>query len=319
MFYIDDLLWYVFAYVAGWIGIIGCLTYAIMQLLQQACKPQDLKAKYKADWALVTGASSGIGKAIAIRLAEQKINVVLVALDDPALSNTTAELRKKFPALTFRPVGVNLGKAGEYMGPIVEATKDIEVNLVFNNAGYILPGLFAETDLEKLKMNFECNATCAISITHHFLRLMQSRKSKGLITFTSSAAAYLLGPTATMYSCSKAFLTNFAITLAAEVKDIGIDVVVVHPSPINSSFYEKTAAALSSLRQAQKGAAEPDVIAVALFSAAGRIVVWEQGVMCAIFRILNKILDFAFFTEVASRFAYLSGDHQKLRKASKVA
>ena len=317
MFYIDDFLWAIFCWVAGIIGITGCLTYAIMQIVQLICPVQNLKEKYKAEWALVTGASSGIGKAITVRLAKQGINVVLVALGDSTLDATVTELRKSFPGVTFRPCGVNLGaKDQSYMGPIKEATSNINVSLVFNNAGYIVPGLFADTDIEKIQSNFECNAACAIYITHHFLRQMQDKKIKGLVTFTSSAASYLLGPTATMYSSSKAFLTNFAVTISAELRDVGIDVVVVHPSPIASNFYDKTAALLSTLQQARKAAASPDVIAEALFKAPGRIVVWDQGLMCAGFRIANKVMDFAFFSEVASRFARFQGDHKKLRKAA---
>eukprot|EP00757_Euglenozoa_sp_SAG-D1_P014142 gene14142-4150_t len=65
---------------------------------------QDLKKKYNAKWAVVTGASSGIGAAISEKLAGQGVNVVLVALDDQLLKDTTAKLQKEFPNVDFRPV-----------------------------------------------------------------------------------------------------------------------------------------------------------------------------------------------------------------------
>jgi short-subunit dehydrogenase len=319
MFYIDDLLWTITVYISGWIGLISVVTFALMFALQQLFKrlPQNLKHKYNAEWALVTGASSGIGKSLVHKLAQQGINVVLVALDDSLLSTTFSELQNKYPNLTFKKVGVNLGQEGKYMDPIVEATKDLDVALVFNNAGYICTGFFADTDFDKVRANFECNAVCALGITHHFVRKMMDRKRRGLVTFTSSAGAYLPGPTATLYSSSKAFLTNFAVTLAAEVKDVGIDVVVIHPSPVTTNFYKVNGPQLASLQSAQKAGISPDVIADEIFSSAGRLTVWDQGTVCHIFRAVNKILDWQFFAEVVTRFAFLNADHGVLASQSR--
>lgn len=320
MFIIDDLIWTVISYVGSLIGIVSVVTYLIMIAIQQLAVriPQDLRKKYNAQWAVVTGASSGIGKALTEKLAGQGINVVLVALDDGLLKSTFEELQKKFPNRQFRKVGVNLGAQGAYMGPIVEATDDIQVNLVFNNAGYICPGFFAETEFDRLRANFECNAGCTLGITHHFVRKMLQRQERGLVTFTSSAGCYLPGPTATLYSSTKAFVTNFAVTLAAEVKDAGIDVVVIHPSPVASNFYKTQGPQLDSLKQAQKAGVGPMVIADEIFASAGRITVWDQGFVCVLFRTVNKILDWQFFAELVTRFGRLNGDHQKLVKESKL-
>lgn len=98
--------------------------------------PINLKQKYNAEWALVTGASSGIGKAIVEKLCEQNTNVVLVALDNDLLHNTFDEVSAKYPKLKFIKVGCDLSQ-GDYMTPIIDATKDIDVQLVFNNAGCV--------------------------------------------------------------------------------------------------------------------------------------------------------------------------------------
>ena len=75
------------------------------------------------------------------KLAKQKINVVIAALDDDVLNKTFKEVQARFPDVEFRKVGVNLGgpEAG-YMPAIISATKDIHVQLVFNNAGFITTG-----------------------------------------------------------------------------------------------------------------------------------------------------------------------------------
>jgi short-subunit dehydrogenase len=321
MFVIDDLLWSLLVWVSAWIGLISMSTFIIFLIAQQLfirLPEQNLKHKYGAKWAIVTGSSSGIGKAIAEKLASQGINVVLAALDDTLLANTFTELQKKFPSVTFRKVGVNLGQDGKYMDSIVEATRDIEVNLVFNNAGYICPGLFADTEYDRLRANFECNAGCTIPITHHFLRLMLSRKQRGLVAFTSSSAGYFAGPTATLYSSTKAFVTNFAVTLAAEIKSDGIDVVAMHPSPVATNFYKTIGPALSSLQTAQKAGIAPSVIADQIFAAAGRLTIWDQGSVSFVFRLVNKILDFGLFSEIVARLAWLNKDQQDLVKASKL-
>lgn len=317
--YFFGVIWGVFSYICGWIGLFSILTYLLahgVQLLAMKI-PQNLRKKYRAEWAVVTGASSGIGKAIAEKLADQGINVVLVALPDALLTQTTAELQAKYQGVQFRTAGVNLGaKNQEYMDKIKEVTSDIDVNLLFNNAGYICTGLFADTDIERLRLNMECNAGCAVPITHHFLRLMIERNSKGLITFTSSASCYLPGPTATMYSPTKAFLTNFGATIAAENRDIGIHVVVMHPSPVQTNFYKNEGPALDSLKTAQKAAASPANIAAQIFAAAGRITIWDQGMVCAGFRIAGKLLDFQILNEVVIRFARFVKDHKDLTKKS---
>jgi len=70
---------------------------------------QNLKKKYNAEWAVVTGSSSGIGKSLAIKLAQQGVNVVLVALQEKLLDDTFAELQAQFKERKFIKVGVNLG------------------------------------------------------------------------------------------------------------------------------------------------------------------------------------------------------------------
>ena len=312
-------LGWIFAYITGFFGVVSFATYAVMLIVQQICMkiPNNLKNKYNAEWALVTGASSGIGKCLTEKLAEQGINVVMAARDDPDLAKSFAELEAKYKNIRFRKVPVDLGDANaSYMKPIVDATEDIDVKLVFCNAGYILPGMIPDCPWDRVRANIECNAISATAITHHFTRKMIEKKMRGLVTFTSSAAGYLPGPTATSYSCTKAFITNYAASIACDLRDVGIDVLVMHPSPVNTNFYRGTQEQMNALASAKKMAVGPMVIADQIFAGAGRITVWDQGTTCAIFRVVNKLLDQAFFWELMSRVGYLAADHPKMARES---
>mmetsp|Transcript_7108 Transcript_7108/g.11201 ORF Transcript_7108/g.11201 Transcript_7108/m.11201 type:complete len:134 (+) Transcript_7108:588-989(+) len=118
------------------------------------------------------------------------------------------------------------------MEVIKKGTDDVLVSLVFNNAGFITTGMFADVEVERHMANYECNATCAVRITHHFLNKLLDSGSKGLIAFTSSPAGLIPNPFAVLYGSTKAFLTEFAVSLAPEVRYAGVDVCVVHPSPV---------------------------------------------------------------------------------------
>lgn len=140
----------------------------------------DLKKKYPgASWALVTGGGSGIGAALCFKLASQGFNVVICSLDDDYLKGTVSQLRETYPKLEFRTVGCIFSPGQDYMEKIIDATKDIDVQLIFNNAGFIVTGFLDQAPLGKLLANVECNATASVSITHHFVRLLVSKKMKG--------------------------------------------------------------------------------------------------------------------------------------------
>ena len=220
---------------------VTLLTYIVPSILANFRGVQDLRKRYKADWALVTGASSGIGKALAEALAEQGLSVVLVALDDQLLQKTYQELRERFPRVEFRSVGVDLTRAdGAYMEPIDAATRDIHVSLLFLNAGFMVTGFFHDVPIGKHMANLQCNAVSCVRIAHHFLPSLYGAKRPGLICFTSSGAATIPSPFTSLYSATKAFVSRFASSLAAEAGPQGIDVMAVHPSPVRSNFLAGT-------------------------------------------------------------------------------
>lgn len=294
--------------------------YLIPQMLCLVMKPQDFRTKYDAKWAVVTGSSSGIGKAIAERLAQQGINVVLVALPGELLDGAYQELSKKYGAVEFRKVGVNLGQqGGDYLNDIIKSTNDIDVNLLFNNAGFMLTGFFDSTDLDKQMLNMECNATSVVRLTHHFVNKMTSKGLRGGIVFTSSAAMCQPTPFTVLYSATKAFVSVFAAGIAGEVKSKGIDVMAVHPSPVNTNFYTGggnpvTIAKLDALDFFKRFVVEPETLPDRIFASLGYVTWLDIGLTAYGFRMMMKLFDYNAFAFLISNFAHTMSDFKRHAK-----
>ena len=221
------------------IPCVWVMLYIFSNLSMLLLGPVNLKKKYDAKWALVTGAATGIGRSLAESMALQGLNVVLVSLPDKHLEKAEAELKAAYPDLEFRAVGAVFDHKTDYMPQIIEATRDIDVQVVWNNAGYIVTGFFDHTTLDAQLANLECNATACVKVTHHFLQKLLSKGQKGTFIFTSSLSGYIPNPFGVIYGATKSFVSQFAGSLAVEVRNRGIDVVCVHPSPVASNFFDK--------------------------------------------------------------------------------
>eukprot|EP00891_Asterochloris_glomerata_P001686 jgi/Astpho2/1686/e_gw1.00032.150.1_t len=300
--------------IGGAVTVVSVLPYVLHLGALRCLKPQDLKKKYGAQWALVTGASSGIGKAIAKQLAAQNLNVVLVALPGQELDGTMVELQKQHHTQQFRKVGVNLGATG-YLKDIAAATSDISVQVVFCNAGYMCTGFFERRPLESHLANLECNSTSAVQITHHLLELMVQKGLKGCFVFTSSAAAAMPSPFTVLYAATKSFLSAFGASLAAEVRHHGIDVLVVHPSPVRSNFYDN-AHKLGILEFFKSQAVSPDLLPSQIFAAVGRTVWVDLGSTAVLFRLAMKIIDYNLLATLSALVATWLPDFQQQMRAN---
>eukprot|EP00429_Kryptoperidinium_foliaceum_P003482 CAMPEP_0176007910 /NCGR_PEP_ID=MMETSP0120_2-20121206/3476_1 /TAXON_ID=160619 /ORGANISM="Kryptoperidinium foliaceum, Strain CCMP 1326" /LENGTH=282 /DNA_ID=CAMNT_0017340685 /DNA_START=37 /DNA_END=881 /DNA_ORIENTATION=+ len=250
--------------------MIWLMGYIIPQLYMAVRPVPDLKKRYKAEWALVTGAGSGIGKAIAFKLAKQGLNVVIVSLDDKYLKETMEQLKEHFPKLQFRSVGVNNFSPGvDYMKEVEAKTKDLEIPIIFSNAGFLVTGFFDQAPLGKLLANVECNATASVNVAHHFISKMVSKKLKGCVVFTSSVAGWIPTPFSGMYGATKAFVSQLACCLHIELKALGIDVCAVHPSPVSSNFYNDLDHKIDILESACKQAVPPEALPDDIFCSIG--------------------------------------------------
>lgn len=301
------------------ITVIGFTTYFLPQLLCAfVWKPQDLKKKYNAKWAFVSGGSQGLGRAISEKLASQGLNVVICALDNDFLKTTTEDLKSKYPNVEFRAVGVNLGQSDhangkDYMEKIIAATSDIDVQIVFNNAGYLVMRGFIKSEITTHLQNLETNSICHMRVTHHFMKLMKEKNLRGCFVFTSSPTGFFPAPSNVLYASSKAFLIHFASCLACEARSYGIDVLVSNMGPMNTAFYSdtKNVPKIGTLDFFHKIQSTPVECADVLLSSVGRITVRDHSGYTVFNRILLRILDLNLLVPIIAFAAPLTGDFKK--------
>jgi short-subunit dehydrogenase len=183
------------------------------------------------------------------------------------------------------------------------------VAIVFNNAGYIVTGFFEQTPLDRQLANLECNSTACVKVTHHFLSLMTAKGLRGCFVFTSSVSGYIPNPFAVMYGATKAFVSQFAASLAIEVRESGIDVLAVHPSPVSSRFFDK-AHKLDSLQMAQRAAVAPSSVPDKMLACVGRAHLGDLGGMALGVRALVAAVPYDFLTGTFAFFAPYMPDYQ---------
>lgn len=296
--------------------VFWVVMYAIPQLFMTFRPVPDLKKRYNATWSLVTGGGSGIGKALSFKLARQGLNVVVVSLDDDFLKATMKQLKETFPDLEFRSVGCAFSPGVDYLKQINEATKDIEIPIIFNNAGFLVTGFFDQAPLGKLLANVECNTLAAVNITHHFVSKLVSSKKKGCVVFTSSVAGFIPTPFSGMYGATKAFCSQLACSLHIELKSLGIDVCAVHPSPVSSNFYNDLDHKIEILESACKAAVPPEDLPDDIFRSIGACALRDLGGMAVSSRMGTFFLPYNFFTEMFATAAPYLPDwktHNKTR------
>lgn len=178
--------------------------------------------------ALVTGASSGIGKEMARQLAAKGMDVIITARSVDKLEALAAELREQHD-VTVTPVKADLSTIPGIQA-LIEDVSGLEVDVLINNAGAATPGAFLGTQLDRQHASLILNVEAPIRLTHHFGRKMGAR-GRGGILFVSSTIGYGTAPWMAHYAGTKNFISAFAEGLRDELGPLGIDVGLLSPGP----------------------------------------------------------------------------------------
>lgn len=188
-------------------------------------------------WALVTGASAGIGWALAELLAGGGANLVLTARRRERLEQLAARLRGQHK-VNVECIPADLGRASapEEIFNLTEG-KGIAVELLVNNAGFGAYGEFQEIDLARQLEMIQVNIAAVLHLTHLYLPAMIARR-RGDILIVASTAAFQGVPYITTYAATKAFDLLFAEALAEEVRRHGVRVCALCPGPTATEFHQ---------------------------------------------------------------------------------
>ena len=225
----------------GWLGalVTGALAAGLMVALARAqhhfqgIRPT-LRERY-GDWALVTGASAGIGAAFARAFARDGVGCVLVARRADRLERLAGELAQIYGVGT-RVVAADLATPA---GPqqVLDAVRDLDIGILVNNAGFGLAGRFDLQQAERLTEMVQLNCTAPLVLTSRLLPAMRAR-GRGAVIITSSVSAAQPVPYHAVYSSTKVFDRYLAEALWAELHGTGIDVLSLEPGPTDTEFQE---------------------------------------------------------------------------------
>jgi uncharacterized protein len=185
-------------------------------------------------WALVTGASAGIGEAFARRLAEIGMNLVLVARREDRLRELAGELQNRH-GVAARVVAADLSRA-DFLPLIARATDDLQVGLLVNNAGVATAGNFLDNDLDAELTVLHINDRAPLMLAHHFGRSMRQLGRGGMI-FVASTLAFSAVPSWSNYAASKAYDLALAEGIAKELSKDGISVLALCPGPTRTELW----------------------------------------------------------------------------------
>ena len=186
-------------------------------------------------WAVVTGASSGIGNEYARQLAQAGLNVALIARRKKRLDALVTELEAAY-GIKARAIPIDL-TAADALDQIDIATADVTVGLLVNNAGAAQPGAFLSTDLGARTRSVTLNVMAPMQLAYHFAAKMSDRGQGGII-FTSSVVGYTGSPYMANYAATKAYLLQLGQALSVELKPKGVDVLVVSPGATRTEMVE---------------------------------------------------------------------------------
>ncbi len=202
-------------------------------------------------WALVAGASDGVGAAFAKGLAERGVNVVLLARRQAVLDQVAAEIKSQTSAGT-RTLAVDLAEPGA-ASEIAAATADLEIGFLVYCAGAD-PNFepFLSNPIEAAEAMVQRNCMVPMQLCHHFAPAMVKRGSGGIVIF-GSGAGLAGGPNMVAYGASKAFDMVFAEALWAELHDKGVDVLGLILGKTNTP-------ALRQLEHSRGQISSPDVV-----------------------------------------------------------
>lgn len=202
-------------------------------------------------YAIITGASKGIGRAIAFELAQKKYNLVLVARSENLLKEVKKEIQSKNEvAVETLSLDLSTSDAASKLLAFCESKK-LDVSVLVNNAGYGLSGKIDKHSVEDNSNMIHLNVLSLTQITQTFLPILE-KNAPSYILNVASTASYQAIPGLAIYSATKSFVLSFSRALHHELKSRNIHVTALSPGPTATEFSDRAQIGEKGLKAAEK-------------------------------------------------------------------
>jgi short-subunit dehydrogenase len=187
------------------------------------------------NYALITGASKGIGRAIAEQLAKRNTNVLLVARSEDLLKELAQQVIDNYKIdAKYLAIDLSLTTASQDISNWI-FENNFSVNILVNNAGYGLSGAFTKYTFQQHSDMMQVNMTVPVQLTHLLLPILQKQPASYILNIASSAA-YQAVPGLSVYAASKSFVLSFSRGLKYELRKTNVSVTVVCPGATDTDF-----------------------------------------------------------------------------------
>lgn len=210
--------------------------------------------------ALITGASRGIGKAIAIELAKKNYDLLLVARSERLLNETSAEINQQCGS-KIKHLAIDLASpnAAQQVLAWVESEKET-VSVLVNNAGYGLSGAFESESIANNRDMMQLNMVSLVELCAVFLPMLKGQPQAYILNIASSTAYQAL-PLMSLYAASKVFVLNFSRGIRHELRKSRVSVTVVCPGATTTDFNDRANIGAAARKAAEKVTMLPQDVA----------------------------------------------------------
>ena len=243
--------------------------------MMSARRRREFQSRY-GPWAVVTGASSGIGRAMALQLGEAGLNLIIVGRRQELLTGVAAQLSRSSDIKTQVVVADLATSIG--LETVEDACKDLDVGLLVGAAGFGTSGPLLEADLPVELEMLTVNCGALIGQCFHFGHRF-AKRGRGGIVLIASLVGFQGVPFSASYAATKAYVQSLAEALYVELRPLGIDVLASAPGPVRSGFEARANMRMST-------AIEPEVVARETLRALGRKSAVTPG-------LISKILSYS--------------------------
>lgn len=251
------------------------------------------------EYALITGASKGIGKSIATLLAVKKYNLLLVARSGDELAQLKEDLTAAY-AIQVDLLAIDLSLPGAAL-EVADwcREKAYTVSILVNNAGFGLWGNFDQLSIDEQLNSIQLNINTVTELTFRLLPSLRTCKQSYILNI-SSTAAYQALPTLAVYAATKAYVLSFSRAIRMELQHTSVSVTCISPGPVATGFAER--AGLSVIKDlAEKFNMDPDQVAAfalkAMFSKKSEVI---PGFTNQVSAYANRFLPKAIIERVAA-------------------